>query len=147
MNNECGAGGGVRSGRGNWSTQRKLCSPHILRDFTWIRNQAAAMVRRRLTTYTRPWRRVYLLTLHQLPSCWRITIWDVRLLEHTGVCWCPLSLTCWSRTRYISLLNKLQFKLSNPRLYSRRIGYWNINKGVTVPFEVEADGSYFRTVV
>jgi hypothetical protein len=42
MDDECGAVGGMRIGRGNRSTQRKpasvqLCPSQILRDLTWAR--------------------------------------------------------------------------------------------------------------
>jgi hypothetical protein len=51
---ECGAGGGMRIGRGNRSTRRKpaqiqLCPPQIPHDLTWARTRAAAVGSRRLT--------------------------------------------------------------------------------------------------
>jgi hypothetical protein len=53
---ECGAVGGMRIDRGNWSTRRKpapvpLYPPQILHDLTWARTQAAAVESRRLTAW------------------------------------------------------------------------------------------------
>jgi hypothetical protein len=53
---ECGAVGGMRIGRGNRSTRRKpatvpLCPPQIPHDLTWSRTQAAAVGSRRLTAW------------------------------------------------------------------------------------------------
>jgi hypothetical protein len=57
---ECGAVGGMRIGRGNPSSRRKpapvpLCSPQIPHDLTRARTRAAAVVSRRLTA-SRPGR-------------------------------------------------------------------------------------------
>jgi hypothetical protein len=51
---ECGAVGGMKIGRGNRNTRRKpaqvqLCPPQILHDLTWDRTRAAAVGSRRLT--------------------------------------------------------------------------------------------------
>jgi hypothetical protein len=51
-NDECGALGGMRIGRGNQSTRRKLaqvplCPPQIPHDLTWARTRAAAVGSRR----------------------------------------------------------------------------------------------------
>jgi hypothetical protein len=51
---DCGAIGGMKIGRGNRNTRRKpapvsLCPPQILHDLTWARTRAAAVERRRLT--------------------------------------------------------------------------------------------------
>jgi hypothetical protein len=56
--NECGAVGGMRTGRGNRSTRRKsdpvpLCPPQIPHYFTWARTQAAEVWSRRLTTWAK----------------------------------------------------------------------------------------------
>jgi hypothetical protein len=53
---ECGAVGGMRIGRGNRSTRRKLalvplCAPQIPHDLTWVRTRAAAVGSRRLTAW------------------------------------------------------------------------------------------------
>jgi hypothetical protein len=53
---DCGAIGGMRIGRGNWSTWRKtalvpLCPPQIPHDLTWARTRAAAVGSRRLTAW------------------------------------------------------------------------------------------------
>jgi hypothetical protein len=53
---ECGAVGGMRIGRGNRSTRRKpapvpLCPPQIPHHLTWARTRAAAVGSRRLTAY------------------------------------------------------------------------------------------------
>jgi hypothetical protein len=52
----CGAIGGMRIGRGNWSTRREpapvpLCPPQIPDDLTRARNQAAAVRSQRLTAW------------------------------------------------------------------------------------------------
>jgi hypothetical protein len=54
MIHECGAVGGMRIGRGNRSTRRKLapvplCPPQIPHDLPWARPRAATMGSRRLT--------------------------------------------------------------------------------------------------
>jgi hypothetical protein len=61
IDDECGAVGGMRTGRGNRSTRRKpapvpLCPPQIPHDLTWAWTRAAAMGIRRLTAWamTRP---------------------------------------------------------------------------------------------
>jgi hypothetical protein len=51
---ECGAVGGMRVGRGNRSTRRQPaplppCPPQIPHDLTWVRTRAAAVGNRRLT--------------------------------------------------------------------------------------------------
>jgi hypothetical protein len=51
---DCGAIGGMKTGRGNRSTRRKpatapLCPPQIPHDQTWARIRAAAVVSQRLT--------------------------------------------------------------------------------------------------
>jgi hypothetical protein len=51
---ECGAVGGMRTGRETRSTRRKpapvsLCPPQIPHDLTWDRTRAAAVGSRRLT--------------------------------------------------------------------------------------------------
>jgi hypothetical protein len=51
---ECGAVGGMKIGRGNRSTRRKpapvpLCLPQITHDLTWARTRAAAVGSQRLT--------------------------------------------------------------------------------------------------
>jgi hypothetical protein len=48
IDDECGAVGGMRIGRGNRSTRRKpapvpLCPPQIPHDLTWVRTRAAAV--------------------------------------------------------------------------------------------------------
>jgi hypothetical protein len=53
---DCGAVGGMRIGRGNLSTRRKpasasVCPPQIPHDRTWDLTQAAAVGSRRLTTW------------------------------------------------------------------------------------------------
>jgi hypothetical protein len=53
---DCGAIGGMRTDRGNWSTLRKpapvpLCSPQIPHDMAWARTPAAAVGSRRLTAW------------------------------------------------------------------------------------------------
>jgi hypothetical protein len=60
-----GAVGGIRIGRGNRSTRRKpapvpLCPPHIPHDLTWDRTRAAAVGSQRLTAWAmaRPRNRV-----------------------------------------------------------------------------------------
>jgi hypothetical protein len=57
IEDECGAVGGVRTGRGNRSTRRKpasvpLCPPQIPHDLTWARTRTAAMGNRRLTAWS-----------------------------------------------------------------------------------------------
>jgi hypothetical protein len=52
----CGAVGGMRIGRGNRSTQKKLapvprCPPQIQHDLAWARTRAAAVGSRRLTAW------------------------------------------------------------------------------------------------
>jgi hypothetical protein len=52
----CGAVGGMRIGKGNWSTRRKpapvpLCPPQIPHDLTWARTWAAAVGSRWLTAW------------------------------------------------------------------------------------------------
>jgi hypothetical protein len=61
-NNDYGAVGGMRIGRGNRSTRRKpapvpLFPPQISQDLTWDRTRAAAVGSRRLTAWAmaRPW--------------------------------------------------------------------------------------------
>jgi hypothetical protein len=61
IDDDYGAVGGMRIGRGNRSTLRKpapvpLCPPQIPRDLTWDRTRAAAMGSQRLTAgaMTRP---------------------------------------------------------------------------------------------
>jgi hypothetical protein len=61
VDDECGAVGGMRIGRGNQSTGRKLAPvplspPQIPHDVTWARKRAAAVGSRRLTAWamTRP---------------------------------------------------------------------------------------------
>jgi hypothetical protein len=54
IDDEHGAVGGMRIGRGNRSTQRKptpvqLCPPQIPHDLTWARTRAAAVGNGRLT--------------------------------------------------------------------------------------------------
>jgi hypothetical protein len=63
IDDECGAVGGMRIGRGNRITRRKpapvpLCPPQIPLGLTWARTRAAAVGSRRLTTWTmaRPWK-------------------------------------------------------------------------------------------
>jgi hypothetical protein len=56
---ECGAVGGMRIGRGNWSTQRKpapvpLCTPQITHGLTRVRTLAAVMGNRQITAWA--WR-------------------------------------------------------------------------------------------
>jgi hypothetical protein len=53
---ECGAVGGMKIGRGSRSTRRKpalvpLCPPQIPHDHTWARTRAAAVGNRRLTSW------------------------------------------------------------------------------------------------
>jgi hypothetical protein len=55
IDDEYGAVGGMRIGRGNRSTRRKpalmpLCPPQIPHDLNWARSRAAAVGSRRLTT-------------------------------------------------------------------------------------------------
>jgi hypothetical protein len=57
---ECGAVGGMRIGRGNRITRRKhspvsLCPPQIPHDLTWDRTRAAAVGNRRLTAWAMAW--------------------------------------------------------------------------------------------
>jgi hypothetical protein len=54
IDDDYGAVGGMRIGRGNRNTRRKptpvsLCSPHIPHDLTWDRTRAAAVGSQRLT--------------------------------------------------------------------------------------------------
>jgi hypothetical protein len=54
IEDECGAVGGMKIGRGNLSTIRKpapvpLCPPQIPHELTWDRTRAAAVGSRRLT--------------------------------------------------------------------------------------------------
>jgi hypothetical protein len=54
IDDECGTGGGMRTGRGNRSTWRKpvpvpFCAPKIPHALTWVRTLAAAVGNRRLT--------------------------------------------------------------------------------------------------
>jgi hypothetical protein len=54
---EYGAFGGMRIGRGNWSTRRKpapvpLCPPQMPHDLIWVRTRAAAVGSRRQTAWT-----------------------------------------------------------------------------------------------
>jgi hypothetical protein len=54
MINECGSVGGIRTGMGNHSIQKKLtsvplCAPQIY-DLTWDQNQVTAVENRLLTT-------------------------------------------------------------------------------------------------
>jgi hypothetical protein len=56
MDDECGAVGGMRIGRGNRNTRRKcapvpLCPPQIPHDLTWAPTRAAAAERWRLTAW------------------------------------------------------------------------------------------------
>jgi hypothetical protein len=62
MIDDCEAIGGMRIGRGNWSTRRKpasvsLCPPQIPHDLTRAPTRAAAVGSRRLTSWAmaRPW--------------------------------------------------------------------------------------------
>jgi hypothetical protein len=53
IDDECGAVGGMRIGRGICSTRRKrapvpLCTPQIPHDLTWARTRAAAVGNQRL---------------------------------------------------------------------------------------------------
>jgi hypothetical protein len=57
---ECGAVGGIRIGRGNRSTRRKrspvpICPSQIPHDLTWARTWAATVGSRRLTTWAMAW--------------------------------------------------------------------------------------------
>jgi hypothetical protein len=59
IDDECGAVGGMRIGRGNLSTRRKhspvpLSPPQIPHDVTWARIWATAVRSRRLTPWARP---------------------------------------------------------------------------------------------
>jgi hypothetical protein len=56
MDDECGAVGGMRIGKGNRNTQRKpapvpLCLPQIPHALTWDRTRAAEVAGRRLTNF------------------------------------------------------------------------------------------------
>jgi hypothetical protein len=87
IDDECGAVGGMRIGRGNRSTRRKpaplpLCLPQIPHDLTWDRTRTAAVGSQRLTAWAmhglrtrlecvlmfRPEKHVVTLELRQLPS-------------------------------------------------------------------------------
>jgi hypothetical protein len=64
IDDECGAVGGMRIGRGNQSTWRKpapvpLRSPQILHHLTWARTWAAAVGSRRLTAWGMAWPPMY----------------------------------------------------------------------------------------
>jgi hypothetical protein len=53
---ECGAVGGMRIGRRNWSTRRRdaplpLCPPQLPHNFTWDQTQTAAVGNQRLTAW------------------------------------------------------------------------------------------------
>jgi hypothetical protein len=59
IDDECGAVGVMRIGRGNRSTRRNaapvpLCPPQIPHDLTWARTTAAAVGRQRLTAWAMP---------------------------------------------------------------------------------------------
>jgi hypothetical protein len=60
IDDECGAVGGMRIGRGNWSIRRKpvpvpFCPPNIPHDLTWARTRAPAVGSRRLTAWAMAW--------------------------------------------------------------------------------------------
>jgi hypothetical protein len=57
---DCEAIGGMKIGRGNWSTRRKpapapLCPPQISHDQTWARTRAAAVGSQQLTAWAMVW--------------------------------------------------------------------------------------------
>jgi hypothetical protein len=61
---ECGAVGGMRIGRGDRSTRRKpvlvpLCPPRISHDLTWARTRVAAVGSRRLIAWAVTAERIY----------------------------------------------------------------------------------------
>jgi hypothetical protein len=73
IDDECGAVGGMRISRGNWSTQRKpaavpLCPPQIIHYLTWARTQTAVVRRQRVTAWamTRPEKEHYSYSLQFL---------------------------------------------------------------------------------
>jgi hypothetical protein len=60
IDDDSGAVGGIRIGRGNRSTRRKpapvpLCPPQIPHDLTWDRTRAAAVGSQRLTASAMAW--------------------------------------------------------------------------------------------
>jgi hypothetical protein len=57
---ECGAVGGMRIGKGNQSIRRKLaplslCPPQVPHDLTWARTWAATVGSQQLTTWSMTW--------------------------------------------------------------------------------------------
>jgi hypothetical protein len=80
---ECGAVGGMRIGKGNRSTRRKpaavpLCQPKIPHDLTWARTRAAAVGSRRLTVWVMARPRDYLTLVLQVLNC------SSALTDHKG---------------------------------------------------------------
>jgi hypothetical protein len=68
---ECGAAGGMRIGRGNQSTRRKpdpmpLCPPQIPHDLTYSQTRVAALGSRGVTAWTMARHTFYLLNLQKL---------------------------------------------------------------------------------
>jgi hypothetical protein len=77
IDDDCGEVGGMRTGRGNLSTQWKpapvsLCPPQMPYDLTWARTRAAAVGSLRLTAWAiaRPVRRVTARTNLRGTCCW-----------------------------------------------------------------------------
>jgi hypothetical protein len=79
IDDECGAVDGMRIGRGNWSTRRKLapvplCPPQISHDSLWTRTRASTVGSRRLNAWAmaRPCRTI---TKRRI-ILFRETAWD-----------------------------------------------------------------------
>jgi hypothetical protein len=86
---ECGAVGGMRIGRGNPSTRRKpdpvpLCPPQVPHDLAWAWPQAAMVGSRELTTWAMAWPLPW-LTLQPLimqVTCFSKTLVDFQQTTH-----------------------------------------------------------------
>jgi hypothetical protein len=95
MIGECGAVGGMRSGRGNRSTLRKpaqvvLCPPQIPHDLTWARTWAAAVRSQRLTFWVIPWSSPLITLVTYKATSDAYALWrcshSEQLFEHRAKC-------------------------------------------------------------
>jgi hypothetical protein len=92
---ECGAVGGMRIDKGNWSTWGKpapvpLCSPQIPHGLTWARTRAAVVGSRWLTAWAMVWPFAHGLPCLLLTYCWCLawhTPWPCRWRQYIHLKW------------------------------------------------------------
>jgi hypothetical protein len=133
IDDECGAVGGMRIGRGNRSTRRKptplpLCRPPKLHHVTWTRTRAAvAAGSRRLTAWsmTRPYREPCALTAQDtiiFGILSHLQMWSDNVLTSR-----PSPDERWQLLSYWTFLEVKEYRLSRSSHLSQKVNVFSSN--------------------